>query len=160
MQVLGYQRTLQATDLWKVGPDQEAGYLSEKLDAAWERRVIAAEEWNAGLDDARIDPPVFTRFMWSVKALAGGFHYSARRAALEKRWREVDGRKEASLAWAMNDVLGHLFWIGGAFKASFCSYSLSKIQTGSLAGSRRYRAAHGPDFGQGVQGIFLTCHWL
>ncbi|KAJ7777514.1 ABC protein [Mycena maculata] len=114
--VLGYQRTLQATDLWKVAPEQEAGYLSEKLDAAWEARVIAAAEWNAGLDDGTINPRVFTRFLWSIKALGGGLEYRARRAALEKRWREVDGRKEASLAWAMNDVLGHLFWIGGAFK--------------------------------------------
>ncbi|KAJ7746385.1 ABC protein [Mycena metata] len=116
MMVLGYQRTLQATDLWKVGPEQEAGYLSEKLDAAWQRRVEAAAKWNADLDAGRVGPPVLTRFVWSIKALAGGTEYRNRRAASEKRWREVDGRKEASLAWAMNDVLGHLFWYGGAFK--------------------------------------------
>ncbi|KAJ7086116.1 ABC protein [Mycena belliarum] len=116
MMVLGYQRTLQATDLWKVGPEQEAGYLSEKLDAAWERRVHAADEWNAGLDDGRVSPPVFKRLLWSVKALAGGSKYRARRVALETRWREVDGRKAASLAWALNDVLGHVFWIGGVSK--------------------------------------------
>ncbi|KAJ7678473.1 ABC protein [Mycena rosella] len=114
--VLGYQRTLQATDLWKVGPEQEAGYLSEKLEAAWEQRVFAAEEWNAGLDDGRVKPPPFTSFLWSLKALASGIKYRDRRSALEKCWREVDGRKEASLARAMNDVLGHLFWIGGAYK--------------------------------------------
>ncbi|KAJ7510427.1 ABC protein [Mycena galericulata] len=114
--VLGYQRTLQATDLWKLGPEQESGYLSEKLDEAWARRVKAAEDWNAGLDDGRIVPRVLTRFFWSIRALAGGFEYRARRSVLEKQWREVGGRKEASLAWAMNDVLGHLFWIGGVFK--------------------------------------------
>ncbi|KAJ7039618.1 ABC protein [Mycena alexandri] len=116
MMVLGYQRTLQATDLWKVGPEQEAGYLSEKLDAAWLRRVEAAAEWNADLDAGRVGPPVLTRFVWSIKALAGGTEYRNRCAASEKRWREVDGRKQASLAWAMNDVFGHLFWYGGAFK--------------------------------------------
>ncbi|KAJ7454706.1 hypothetical protein FB451DRAFT_1184568 [Mycena latifolia] len=58
MMVLGYQRTLQATDLWRVGPEQEAGYLSDKLEAAWDQRVNAADEWNAGLDDGRINPPV------------------------------------------------------------------------------------------------------
>ncbi|KAJ7183176.1 ABC protein [Mycena filopes] len=116
MMVLGYQRTLQATDLWKVGPKQEAGYLSEQLDAAWMRRVEAAAAWNAGLDDGRIKPPVSTRFWWSIKALAGGTQYRTRRAASEKQWREIDGRKQASLAWAMNDVLGHLFWYGGAYK--------------------------------------------
>ncbi|KAJ7352413.1 ABC protein [Mycena albidolilacea] len=114
--VLGYQRTLQATDLWKVAPDQEAGYLSDKLEAAWAQRVLVAEEWNAGLDDGRITAPVFTRFIWTIKALAGGLEYRGRRTLLEKRWREVDGRKEASLAWALNDVFGHLFWIGGAYK--------------------------------------------
>ncbi|KAJ7164009.1 ABC protein [Mycena crocata] len=116
IQVLGYQRTLQATDLWKVGPEQEAGYLSEKLDAAWARRVNAAAEWNAGLDDGTVKPPAFTRFMWAIKALSAGGKYRDRRATLEKHWREIDARKEASLAWAMNDILGHLFWIGGAFK--------------------------------------------
>lgn len=120
IQVLGYQRTLQATDLWKVGPEQEAGYLSEKLEAAWIRRVKAAEEWNAGLETGQVKAPVFTRLRWSVKALSGGFGYRDRRAALEKQWREVDGRKQASLAWAMNDVLGHLFWIGGVYKVCFC----------------------------------------
>ncbi|KAJ6466582.1 ABC protein [Mycena vitilis] len=113
---LGYQRTLQATDLWKVGPEQEAGYLSDKLEAAWTRRVNVAEEWNAGLDDGRISPPLSTSVVLSIKALAGGIQYRQRRAMLEKKWREVDGRKEASLAWALNDVLGHLFWIGGASK--------------------------------------------
>ncbi|KAJ6630972.1 P-loop containing nucleoside triphosphate hydrolase protein [Mycena sp. CBHHK59/15] len=114
MMILGYQRTLQATDLWKVGPMQESGYLSEKLDEAWARRVNAANEWNAGLD--KVTPPLLTRFLWSVKSLASGMHHSDRRSALEKHWREVDGRKKASLAWALNDVLGHLFWIGGAYK--------------------------------------------
>ncbi|KAJ7454700.1 ABC protein [Mycena latifolia] len=60
--------------------------------------------------------PVSKRFLWSVMSLAGGLKYRARCAALEKQWREVDGRKEASLAWAMNDVFGHLFWVGGASK--------------------------------------------
>ncbi|KAJ6577414.1 P-loop containing nucleoside triphosphate hydrolase protein [Mycena capillaripes] len=96
--VLGYQRTLQATDLWKVSPEQEAGPLSEKLEAAWAQRVKTADEWNAGLDDGRITPPMFTRFIWSIKAIAGGREY------------------RTSLAWALNDVLGHLFWIGGASK--------------------------------------------
>ncbi|KAF7375203.1 ABC protein [Mycena sanguinolenta] len=116
MMILGYQRTLQATDLWKVGPEQEAGYLAEKLDAAWARRVKEAKEWNVGLDDGRIAPPIRLRFIWAVKALRAGTGYRNRRAALEKRWREVTGRREASLAWSLNDVLGHLFWIGGASK--------------------------------------------
>lgn len=118
--MLGYQRTLQATDLWKVGPEQEAKYLSDKLEATWERRVKAADDWNAGLADGRNNPPVFTRVVWVIKSLGSGLKYGSRRAALEQRWREVDGRREASLAWALNDVLGHLFWIGGVFKVGYC----------------------------------------
>ncbi|KAJ6548467.1 ABC protein [Mycena capillaripes] len=112
MMVLGYQRTLQATDLWKVGPEQEAGYLAEKLDAAWARRVKSADEWNAGLADGRSNPPMRKRLGWDIKALGS----RDRRAALEKQWRDAEGRREASLAWALNDVFGHVFWIGGAFK--------------------------------------------
>lgn len=135
IQVLGYQRTLQATDLWKVGPEYEAGYLSDKFEAAWERRVNAANEWNEGLEDGRITPPAFTRFIWSIKSITGGFEYRNRRAALEKQWREVDGRKQASLAWALNDVLGHIFWIGGVSKVRI--FKRPQIQTNLLhAGPR------------------------
>ncbi|KAJ6632266.1 P-loop containing nucleoside triphosphate hydrolase protein [Mycena sp. CBHHK59/15] len=112
MMVLGYQRTLQASDLWKMGPEQESEYLADKLDAAWDRRVAEAAEWNARLDRGEIKPGVFKRLGWSVKSLAPGTNF----AALETRWLEVDGRKSASLAWALNDVLGHLFWKGGVFK--------------------------------------------
>ncbi|KAJ7056634.1 ABC protein [Mycena amicta] len=114
--VLGYQRTLQATDLWKVSPEQEAGYLSEKLDNAWERRVKAAEDWNAGLLDGRSNPPLLKRGVWVFASLARGIAFRKHFASLEKHWREAGGRREASLAWALNDVLGHMFWFGGAFK--------------------------------------------
>lgn len=118
-QVLGYQRALQATDLWKVAPEQEASYLSDKLEAAWSKRVNAAEKWNAGLDDGTVNPPILVRFSWSLKALSRGREYHARRAALEKRWRQVDARRQASLAWSLNDVLGPFFWLGGASKVRF-----------------------------------------
>ncbi|KAJ6470151.1 hypothetical protein DFH09DRAFT_1344606 [Mycena vulgaris] len=89
-------RTLQVTDLWKVGPEQEAGYLAEELDAAWARRQ-------------------------STVAQAVGVEYQGAwqphpSRALENQWRDAEGRREASLAWAFNDVSGHVFWIGGAFK--------------------------------------------
>ncbi|KAJ7500976.1 ABC protein [Mycena galericulata] len=108
MMVLGYQRTLQATDLWKMGPEQEAGYLSEKLPAAWARRVTAAEDWNARLNRGDVGLGWLKRVAWALPGRDG--------AALEKAWREKDGRREASLAWALNDVLGHMFWRAGVFK--------------------------------------------
>ncbi|KAJ6528832.1 hypothetical protein B0H19DRAFT_1083174 [Mycena capillaripes] len=33
-------------------------------------------------------------------------------------WRDAGERREASLAWSLNDVFGDVFWIGGAFKIS------------------------------------------
>ncbi|CAE7110372.1 unnamed protein product [Rhizoctonia solani] len=36
---LGWRRTLQATDLWRIRAEEEAGPLSQSLDEAWLRRV-------------------------------------------------------------------------------------------------------------------------
>ncbi|KAJ7650716.1 ABC protein [Roridomyces roridus] len=108
--ILGYQRALQATDLWKVAPQQEAGYISDKFEAAWLQRCTAANEWNTGLDEGTINPGLFTRISWSIR---GG---RTRRAALEKQWRQVGARRQASLAWALNDVLSSFFWLGGVSK--------------------------------------------
>ncbi|KIY51798.1 P-loop containing nucleoside triphosphate hydrolase protein [Fistulina hepatica ATCC 64428] len=125
--VLGYQRTLQASDLWQVDPSREAGVLSDHLDAAWARRVREAAEWNAGLDDGSVKPGMYKRINWSIRAAFGRVFnrssmdaedtsYTARRAAYEQRWRDVDARAEPSLARALNDVLGMPFWLGGIFK--------------------------------------------
>lgn len=117
MQSLGYQRTLQATDLWKMDESREAGVLGDKLDQAWARRVKAANEWNARLAAGDIKPSLYKRTKWSAQALRGkGTTYGERRIALEEQWRAVGGRKEPSLAWALNDVFGRDFWFGGAFK--------------------------------------------
>ncbi|KAH8099948.1 ABC protein [Cristinia sonorae] len=113
---LGFQRTLQATDLWKMDTDQQAGPLSVQLDEAWDRRVNAASEWNAKLAKGEINPSLFTRAKWSLQSLRHATTYSERRATLEKQWREVDGLKEPSLVWALNDVFGRSFWLGGLFK--------------------------------------------
>ncbi|KAF7330282.1 ABC protein [Mycena venus] len=163
---LGYQRTLQATDLWKVGPELEAGYLSEKLDAAWTKRVNAANEWNAGLDDGRINPPMFKRLIWAITALKGGLDYRNRRAALEKQWREVTGRKHASLAWAMNDVLGHMFWFGGVSKvigdtAQLMGPILVKaiINFAKARATARLDGTEMPSIGRGV-GMAVGLLWM
>ncbi|KIJ66694.1 hypothetical protein HYDPIDRAFT_149564 [Hydnomerulius pinastri MD-312] len=119
--VLGYQRTLQASDLYKMDVAREAGTLSEKLEAAWARRVAAAASWNERLDKGELDPPFLKRMSFAFRAIRASEDkeartYRERRAALVRRWREVEGRKEASLTWALNDVFGSMFWIGGVFK--------------------------------------------
>ena len=95
---------------------REAGNLGEQLDAAWERRTEAANNWNERLVAGEVSPGLFRRAKWSIQALRGAGTYRERRAALEREWRDVSGRKEASLVWALNDVFGPHFWSGGAFK--------------------------------------------
>ncbi|PSR78986.1 hypothetical protein PHLCEN_2v7173 [Hermanssonia centrifuga] len=113
---LGYQRTLQATDLWKLDESREAAYLSTKLDESWARRVENADIWNARLAKGEIRPGLLKRTKWFFQAMKNGSGYSERRQNLEQYWRDVDGRKEASLAWALNDTFGFSFWLGGLFK--------------------------------------------
>ncbi|KZT29601.1 ABC protein [Neolentinus lepideus HHB14362 ss-1] len=120
MMVLGYQRTLQATDLWKMDPSRESGTLSDKLDESWDRRVREVEEWNERLAGGEIQPSVWLRLKWWWGGIWGLVRRRGeRRMSLEereKRWREVDGRKEPSLAWSLNDTFGWEFWAAGAFK--------------------------------------------
>jgi ATP-binding cassette subfamily C (CFTR/MRP) protein 1 len=98
---------------------RESGFLSAKLDEAWIRRLKEANSWNTKLAKGEIRPGLVKRVSWAIQALHAGVNYSDRRVFLEKRWREVDGRKEPSLAWALNDTFGHLFWIGGGYKVGF-----------------------------------------
>lgn len=119
IQVLGYQRTLQASDLYKLDTSRESGVLAAKLEGAWQRRVRAAADWNARLKSGELRPSLFKRVGWAISAISRGKDttWSQRRAAFQKHWRESAGRKEASLTWALNDVFSSTFWIGGAFKA-------------------------------------------
>lgn len=116
--MLGYQRTLQASDLWKLDESRESGFLSAKLDDAWSRRAKEAEDWNVRLINGDVRPSHIKRFGWALRALASRSHYADRYALLEKRWREVDGKREPSLAWALNDTFGFFFWSGGVFKVA------------------------------------------
>ncbi|KAK7017781.1 ABC protein [Favolaschia claudopus] len=137
MMIRGFQRTLQASDLWKMGPEQEAGYLTGLLEEAWERRVREAEEWNA----RGTGPGVVRRVGWVVfdgwKGKRG-----ERREERERWWREVWGRREASLAWSLNDVFGRMFWKGGLFKIGQDTAQLmSPILVKSLINFAKARAA-------------------
>lgn len=115
-QILGYQRTLQASDLWKVDKTQEADALAAQLEDAWNCRVREARQWNENLDKGEVLPGISKRCWWMFRALPAGTGYVAKRAAIEERWRTVDARKEPSLGWSLNDVFGKFFWSGGAFK--------------------------------------------
>ncbi|KAI4517938.1 P-loop containing nucleoside triphosphate hydrolase protein [Schizophyllum commune Loenen D] len=116
LMVLGYQRTLQASDLWKVDPSRESGHLSAVFDASWDRRILDAADYNKRLSAGEISPTLRQRLTWTLRALTTPSHFASRRAAFEDEWRTNSGKKEASLAWALNDALGREFWMGGIFK--------------------------------------------
>lgn len=109
---LGYQRALQATDLWKMDSSRESALLSTRFDEAWARRCKAAADWNAQLESGEVNPPLRRKALWAIKALCGG----PKVEQMEHDWKTKDGKKEASIAWALNDVLGHEYWGGGVFK--------------------------------------------
>jgi len=111
---LGYQRTLQAPDLWKMDSTRECGVLSRSFDEAWARRCAIAEEWNTRLEKGQVNPSMITHVRWLFASLHGGLDTDES----ERRWRVTGGRKEPSIARALNDVLGWTFWTGGLFKVA------------------------------------------
>lgn len=111
---LGYQRTLQAPDLWKMDSSRECGVLSRSFGDAWARRCAVAEEWNAQLEKGVVNPSLMTRVRWLLTSLHGG----PDTVESERRWRVKDGRKEPSIAGALNEVFGWTFWSGGLFKVA------------------------------------------
>ncbi|KAH8833231.1 ABC protein [Flagelloscypha sp. PMI_526] len=114
LMVLGYWRTLQASDLPKLNDQRLGGYLSEQMDAAWAKRVTKAEEWNAKLQSGKIAPSFSLQLRWFARSVFRGG--SSRRKELEETWRSSSGLKEPSLVWTLNDVLGRNFWLGGLCK--------------------------------------------
>ncbi|KAG1728440.1 hypothetical protein EDB19DRAFT_1642493 [Suillus lakei] len=120
--VLGYQRTLQASDLYKMDAPRESAVLAAKLEAAWQLRVSAAAGWNARLESGELKPSLFKRTGWALRAISSkgpmqGVTWSERCTMFQTHWLESEGRKEASLTWALNDVFSSTFWIAGIFKA-------------------------------------------
>ena len=133
--ILGYQRSLQASDLWKMDSSREAAFLSETLDRSWERRIKEAEEWNEKLRKGEVHPGLMRKIGWIAKALmketeslvirnkaseSGSDNartgLKSRLSTMDHEWRTVTGLQEPSLAWALNDTFGLHFWLGGLFK--------------------------------------------
>ncbi|KAG7451077.1 ABC protein [Guyanagaster necrorhizus] len=165
MMVLGYRRTLQAPDLWKLNSSQESGLLSEQLDAAWDRRVKRAREWNMMLDSGKMRPSIMLRAFWMARSLTYGVNYHERLIFLENHWKTVSARQTPSLAWALNDVFGSMFWIGGAFKvlgdtAQLMGPLLVKaiINFAKARAADRSEGTEAPNVGRGIgMAIGLFC---
>lgn len=104
---LGYRRPLEATDLYKLSADRGAAYVADKINASFDRRQKEAEEYNNRLADGQVSAGLWRIIVWTIKG---------NRKEREKKWREIDGRKKASLTWAINDSVKWWFWSGGLLK--------------------------------------------
>ncbi|KAI6035675.1 ABC protein [Pisolithus marmoratus] len=103
LMILGYRRTLQASDLYKLYLLRQAGPLAEKLE-----------------DRGEIHPSILKRSMWAIRAIPSErgsrkCTYAEHRAGLEQGRRVVGRRKHPSFVWALKDVFGQTFWVSGVF---------------------------------------------
>lgn len=113
-----------------MDPSREAEPLADAFLAAYRRRKIRAEVYNAQLL-SEIRPSLRQRFGWHLRAALG--HAAAtndpasgsssglrsdrslRYQTYENEWRQKSGQRHASIIWALNDVLTG-FWAAGLFK--------------------------------------------
>lgn len=103
---LGYARTLEATDLYKLQDYRSSAVIAEKITASFDARKANVDAWNAKLERGEIRPGVIKRAWWSMRGS---------REERERKWRE-GVKKRASLALSMNDSVKLWFWTGGVLK--------------------------------------------
>jgi hypothetical protein len=118
---LGYQRPLQATDLWKMDSTREVSGLVKVLDSSWAKRVEQAKEWNVQVKAGKLKPSWSNKSFWAVKALSGVPRtggWRAKYTTYVDKW----SNRQASLAWALNDTFGWQFWIGGMCFIGFIGF--------------------------------------
>jgi ATP-binding cassette subfamily C (CFTR/MRP) protein 1 len=134
MMALGYRRPLQPTDLWHIDPSREASLLSSNLDAAFLRRQINANEYNARLLAGEVKPPLKLRMRWAL--LVKG----ERRADEEREWRRGWGRKRPNLGFAIVEQFNVFYLSAIIFKifgdaCQLCVRPCYAVEPGILAAS-------------------------
>ncbi|KZT07645.1 P-loop containing nucleoside triphosphate hydrolase protein [Laetiporus sulphureus 93-53] len=103
---LGYVRPLEATDLYKLQGHRSSQLIADKIIASYDRRCEEAESYNARLASGEVRPGL-RALWWTVRG---------HKAERERQWREKDGRKRPSLAYALNDAVKWWYWSGGLMK--------------------------------------------
>ncbi|KAK7051247.1 hypothetical protein VNI00_004747 [Paramarasmius palmivorus] len=103
---LGYERPLEASDLYKLQDDRAAAYIGEQILESWDNRKKVADAWNERLAKGEISPGIWRRAWWTLKRVEDG----------EKQWRETWGKKRPSLVMALNDSVKWWFWTSGVLK--------------------------------------------
>jgi hypothetical protein len=94
-------------DLWRLPDDRSAAVVGERIVQSFQRRHKAAEAYNRRLELGEVSPGLLRQLWWTL-------HGDAK--ALEDQWRKKDGKKKASLTFAMNDAVFSWFWVGGGLK--------------------------------------------
>ncbi|KIL59921.1 hypothetical protein M378DRAFT_26751 [Amanita muscaria Koide BX008] len=103
---LGYSRPLEAPDLYKLQDSRSSSKIAAAINESYDRRAKVAAEYNARLERGEISPGLKVLW-WTIRG---------NRKERERKWREIDGKKRASLVWAMNDSVKWWFWSAGIFK--------------------------------------------
>jgi hypothetical protein len=106
---LGYARTLEAPDLWKLQEHRSSEIIANIILDSFEARRRKADEYNTRLANGEIRPPLRLRL---ISRLWGDGEERL------KQWVEKDGRKQPSLAMAINDSVKWWFWSGGILKVA------------------------------------------
>ncbi|KAM6504240.1 ATP-binding cassette transporter YOR1 [Amanita muscaria] len=103
---LGHSRPLEASDLYKLQDNRSSSKIAAAINESYNRRAKVAAEYNARLERGEISPGL-KAFWWTIRG---------NRKERERKWREIDGKKSASLIWAMNDSVKWWFWSAGILK--------------------------------------------
>lgn len=104
---LGYARPLEATDLYKLQDSRSASLIAGRISASYAKRQTAAKEYNERVNAGQVSPGWRRRAWWTLRG---------KRAEREKKWRENEGKRKASLALAINDSVLFWFWSGAFIK--------------------------------------------
>ena len=115
LMLLGYSRPLEATDLYKLPDDRSSAQIADKILASFEARRKKANDYNSRLANGAVKAGWRTVW-WTLRG---------NKTEREKKWRELDGKRKASLAYAMNDSVK--WWVSN-FQFSTAKYCLSRTK--------------------------------
>ncbi|KAK0204702.1 P-loop containing nucleoside triphosphate hydrolase protein [Desarmillaria ectypa] len=146
---LGYARPLEASDLYKLQDDRGAAFIGEQIITSFEKRRLAAAEYNRRLLNGDVKPGM-RALWWSLRG---------NRAKRERKWREKEGQRKPSLVFAMNDSIKWWFWSAGILKvlgdtaqvtSPLIVKAIINFATDSYAGHRTGDYASIPPVGRGI----------
>lgn len=104
---IGYARPLEKSDLYKLPSSRDSAKYAKRVEDAFEKRRLRANEINDLIDRNELEAPVRLRILWSATGDA---------TRKREEWLRKLPRAEPSLALALNDSIFWWLWIGGILK--------------------------------------------